>query len=167
MWLLTLLPFVLQAGIIGIDEWVFHLKRGLPRWERVGHPLDTLSVLLCMGWAIFVPFSQKALTFYALLAIFSTVFITKDEFVHQKHCPAAELWLHAFLFILHPITLTTAALLWPASQGIPLPSAIERWVAPQKIASLFLWGQWGAMLFFFGYQVLYWNYFRGKADEPI
>src|ERR1019366_3333568 len=29
-----------------------HQRRGLPRWERLGHPLDTLSVAGCYGWLV-------------------------------------------------------------------------------------------------------------------
>src|SRR3990167_10478936 len=111
MWLLALLPFLLQAIVIGIDEGWFHLRRGLPRWERIGHPLDTLTVLICMGYVLFVPYSKTAIFPYLLLSIFSCLMVTKDEFVHKEHCPASEHWLHALLFILHPITFVAAGLI--------------------------------------------------------
>ncbi len=118
MWILSLIPFVLQAVAIGIDEICFHRRRGLPRWERIGHPIDTFSVLLCLGYVLFVPYSKEAILPYVILAIASSLIVTKDEFVHKEHCPASEQWLHATLFLLHPITLVSAALIWPASQGI-------------------------------------------------
>jgi hypothetical protein len=98
-------PFILQACTIMIDEFIFHERRGLPLWEKIGHPLDTLSILLCyfyLLWGQADPFT------YALLAGFSCLLITKDEFVHSKLCPAMENWLHAVLFILHPISLFAA-----------------------------------------------------------
>ena len=68
--LLILIPFLLQMVIIGVDEWYFHLKRGLPKWERIGHPIDTLSVLACFAFVLFVPFSTLTLKIYIGLAVF-------------------------------------------------------------------------------------------------
>jgi len=48
--------------------------------------------------------------------ILSLASITKDEWIHQKHCSGAELWVHSMLFILHPMTLFIAGGLWPLSQ---------------------------------------------------
>jgi len=28
---------------MGVDEFYFHRRRGLPRWERLAHPLDTMT----------------------------------------------------------------------------------------------------------------------------
>jgi hypothetical protein len=38
------IPFALQMCCMAVDEVHFHRQRGLPRWERLGHPLDTLTV---------------------------------------------------------------------------------------------------------------------------
>lgn len=146
---MIVIPFLLQAIAILIDEVYFHVRRGLPKWERIGHPLDTLTVIACYAYILCMPYSPTTLIGYILLAIFSTIFITKDEFVHQKHCPGAELWLHAVLFILHPITLICAGLIWPVIQGVQ--------VAPR----FFLIGQLTCMTGFMLYQIVYWNYVRG------
>ena len=61
---LLLTPFILQALLIFFDEGVFHLKRGLPKWERIGHPVDTLSVLACLVFVLLTPFSKAALWVY-------------------------------------------------------------------------------------------------------
>ena len=121
MWVLSLLPFALQALAIAFDEGYFHVRRGLPKWERIGHPIDTLSVLLCMGFVLFVPFSSHALIYYCLLASFSTILVTTDEFVHKHHCPASENWIHAILFTLHPITLISAAFIGPSARALKSP----------------------------------------------
>jgi len=85
---LLLLPGFLQMLAMTADEFVFHRKRRLPRWERLGHPLDTLSAALCYGWLVLAsPASSHALLVYVGLCAFSCVLITKDEFVHP------ELWL--------------------------------------------------------------------------
>src|SRR5690606_12706734 len=70
----------LQALAMVVDEGWFHRRRGLPRWERIGHPLDTLTIALCLAWLLCVPPSESAaLPGYLVLAIGSTLFVTKDE----------------------------------------------------------------------------------------
>lgn len=165
MWILSLFPFALQALCMVVDEAYFHIRRGLPRWERIGHPIDTLSVLICMGWILFVPFSKGALTLYIILASCSSILVTKDEFVHKEHCPAAENWLHALLFTLHPITLTCAGFMWPVVQKIPLTPWIARWLDHPDDLFLFLQIQFGIMTLFLGYQILFWNWIW--KDKPV
>ena len=157
MWWLAIIPFILQGVVIFFDEVFFHIKRGLPKWEQLGHPLDTLTVLLCMAFVIWVPFSKTALIVYIALAIFSTLFVTKDEFVHKEHCCAREQWLHAVLFTLHPITLASAGFIWPVIQQVPVENWILSWLDKPHALSLFLYGQFVAMSFFFLYQIVFWN----------
>ncbi|HET9958446.1 MAG TPA: hypothetical protein VFQ61_28320 [Polyangiaceae bacterium] len=142
MTLLALGLLALQGTIMLVDEFHFHRARGLPRWERIGHPLDTLSVLACYAVALALPATRPALIGYAALAAFSCLFITKDEFVHARECQPAEHFLHALLFVLHPLVLGSAAWLWYAGNRA------------------LLWGQAGLTLGFLGYQVAYWNFSR-------
>jgi hypothetical protein len=165
MWSLSLLPFFLQMVAIGIDEIYFHLKRGLPKWERIGHPIDTLTVLLCMGYVLFIPYSKGALLPYVLLSIFSSLMVTKDEFVHKEHCPASENWLHAILFLLHPVTLVSAALIWPISQGIEGLASLSSWATHREELKLFLGVQFAAMTLFMTYQIVYWNFIWKPHDQ--
>ena len=82
-----IVAIALQAIAMLADEWWFHRRRELPRWERIGHPLDTLSIVLCLGWLLLVPpAAASALPVYVTLAIASTLFVTKDEGVHAKLC---------------------------------------------------------------------------------
>ena len=157
MWWLAIIPFAAQGLAIAIDEGVFHIKRGLPKWERIGHPLDTLTVIACMAYVIWVPFSMTSLTIYIALSVFSTLFITKDEFVHNEYCPATEQWLHALLFILHPITLICAGFIWPVAQGISVTPWIASWLNNPEALSLFLIGQFALMSLFMLYQIVFWN----------
>lgn len=137
-WLIPI-PFLLHGLLMIVDE-VIHEKRGLATWERRGHPLDSLTVMACFFFIHFFSPNQTNTLIYLVLAIFSTLFITKDEWVHHKECDAFEQWLHALLFILHPIALFLAYHLWVTGelpwlmQGLP-------WVA----TALFL------------YQLLRWN----------
>lgn len=111
-WLLTL-PFAVQGAVMALDEGWFHRRRGLPRWERVGHPLDSLTVAACFGWLVFVRSDAPgALGVCVGLSVVSCLFVTKDELVHKRLCSPIEGWLHALLFVLHPIVLVSAALLW-------------------------------------------------------
>ena len=105
------LPFILQGILMGLDEKI-HMDRGLGRWERLGHPLDTLTVLVPMSFIAFYPQTDSNLTAFIVMALFSCLFITKDEFVHSKECSPFENWLHAVLFILHPVLFLSAAKLW-------------------------------------------------------
>lgn len=157
MWILGILPFALQASLMVFDEGYFHVRRGLPLWERIGHPIDTLSVLACMGFILFVPFSTTALVIYIALACFSSILVTKDEFVHKEHCPATENWLHAVLFTLHPITLTCAGFMWPVVQGVEVTPWIARWLNQPESLRFFLQMQFGTMTLFLCYQILFWN----------
>jgi 2-polyprenyl-6-hydroxyphenyl methylase/3-demethylubiquinone-9 3-methyltransferase len=137
---LLLAPLAIQGAVMLIDELVFHRRRGLPRWERIGHPLDTLTVAAALGWLIAVPPSRPALSVYVGLAVFSTLFVTKDEAVHARLCGAGEHWLHALLFALHPIVLGALGILW--------------WTgAHPTVLSIQLF----ATLAFGLYQAIYWN----------
>ncbi len=81
---------------------------------------------------------------FAGLALVSCLLVTKDEFVHSKYCTAAEQWLHAVLFVMHPIVMASIALLW-IRQALPI-LLIQ-----------------AALTFAFGlYQVLCWNTAWGR-----
>lgn len=163
MWLLAVLPFVLQALCMIFDEGYFHIRRGLPLWERIGHPIDTLSVLFCMGFVLRVPFSKGSLIIYILFAALSSILVTKDEFVHKEHCPASENWLHAVLFTLHPITLTCAGFIWPVIQDAEVSSWILNWLDHKEHLEFFIKIQTAIMTLFLIYQILFWNFvWKGK-----
>jgi hypothetical protein len=132
--------FGAQAALMLVDEFHFHHQRRLPHWERIGHPLDTLSVLACYAMTIMLSPSDGAVVRYAALAVFSCLFVTKDEFIHARLCGPGEHWLHAALFVLHPVVLTMAALLWREGEHRALLTAQ------------------GTVTLVFGiYQTVYWN----------
>jgi hypothetical protein len=165
MHFLILLPFLVQMLVITCDEFYFHVRRGLPKWERLGHPLDTLTVLICFLFVLFIPFSALALKIYIGLAIFSCVFVTKDEFVHKECCPASEQWLHAFLFINHPIVLTAAGILWAVINGAT-PEMFSALREHADSLRTFLNIQAASAALFLIYQSIYWNViWKDKAPE--
>jgi hypothetical protein len=154
-WLI--MPCVLQMLCMVADEGYFHYRRPLPRWERLGHPLDTLTVLLCWSVIVFVEPRPISVAVYAVLSVLSCLCVTKDEWVHTQCCSAGEHWLHALLFILHPLTLASGGLLWPAMHArAASPLALgwlqyTGWERPLSIAN-------AALTLLFGlYQLLYWN----------
>lgn len=156
-----LAPSVVQAVAMVFDEFHFHRQRGLGAWERIGHPLDTATVLACLGWALFVPPTQRSIEIYVLLALVSCVFVTKDEFVHARRCSAGEQWLHALLFVLHPLTLASYGLMWPALHlaDAELPS----FLAGTRSLATFVVGQTIMTAAFLLYQTLYWNLPRRRS----
>lgn len=158
MALLIIIPFIVQALAIGFDEYYFHIRRGLPLWERIGHPIDTLSVFGCLLFVLLVPYSPIALKWYIGLAVFSCLMITKDEWVHKHHCPASEQWLHACLFINHPIVLTATGIIWWVLSGSTAPIWVQSWLNNQQILHNMLVGQTVSIALFFLYQVIYWNF---------
>lgn len=140
MVVLIVAVFVLQAAAMLVDERVFHRRRGLPRWERIGHPLDTATVLACYAWLLLVPPSRSTAVMYVVLVMFSSAFVTKDEPLHAERCPPREHWLHAILFVLHPMVLLGAGWLWWTAQLHVL-----------IVAQLVLTAVFGV------YQILYWS----------
>jgi hypothetical protein len=153
MKLILSLPFFLEAILMMVDEFHFHRARGLPRWERIGHPLDTATLLSCLAWVLWISYGTLSLAFYIGMAVFSTLFVTKDEWVHARYCKPGEHWVHSLQFTLHPILLIIAAFVWPALGG------------PDPYWKIFLEIQFFVILIFFFYQILYWN-FLWKTPAP-
>ncbi|HNC45836.1 MAG TPA: hypothetical protein PKZ53_14810 [Acidobacteriota bacterium] len=148
--------FSVQIMVILVDEFYFHYRREIPRWERIGHPLDTLTVLACYGYALSFEYSPQTVGPFIGMALFSTIFVTKDEFVHAKYCDPGEHWLHAVLFAFHPLVLLAIAALWTgvsARNPLGLPTVVAG--VPLKImliAQCLLTGVFGI------YQTVYWNW---------
>jgi hypothetical protein len=138
MWLFF--PFAIQGAAMFFDEFYFHHKRRLGLWETIGHPLDSLSVLACYVFLIFNEPNEIHLNIFIGLAVFSCLFVTKDEWVHSEQCDPKENWLHSLLFVLHPVCFLSAAIVW------------------QKQLSLnFLVIQAFLVFCFMTYQALYWG----------
>jgi hypothetical protein len=144
-WLFVFAVFF-QSALILVDEFYFHWKRNLPKWERVGHPVDTATLLAPLSIAAFGGFSELTMKFYILLAILSCLCVTKDEWVHRELAPSSEQWLHALLFVLHPVVLISAYFVWQTN-----PFLIQLVIIP--------------MAFFLIYQILFWNYYADRFFE--
>lgn len=104
-------PFCLVSLLMGYDE-ILHQRRGLGAWEKLGHPIDTLTVFVPLSYIALNEYTYHRLVVFIILAAFSCLIITKDEFIHSRECEAIENWIHSMLFILHPIIFATSALIW-------------------------------------------------------
>ena len=118
-----------------------------------------------MAFVLFVPFSKSMLTLYIILAAFSSILVTKDEFIHKEHCPGSENWLHAVLFTLHPIALTCAGFIWPVVQGVEVTPWVARWLDAPEMLYTFLKAQFAVMILFLFYQIIFWNIIW--KDKPV
>ncbi|MBD64775.1 MAG: hypothetical protein CME62_06185 [Halobacteriovoraceae bacterium] len=149
--MLSLIVFIwiLQGMAMFVDEFYFHHKRGLGAWERIGHPIDTLFFVSCFIFTLFLDASAAATSAFVILGLMSTLIIVKDEFVHAKECDGGEHLLHAFLFILHPCALIGLYWMWQAGQTFIIG-------VQTLIISLFMI-----------YQVVYWNFAKGKKYEQF
>ena len=144
-------PFLLQALCMFFDEFYFHRKRGLEKKKKIGHPLDTLTVITCYLFIYFTDYSMNNVLIFSSLAFFSSLFVTKDEIVHSELCEPKENWLHAILFILHPITFLCAGIIWHA----------------EGKENLFILGQIIILFIVLIYQILYWSIPWKKITSAI
>ncbi len=152
--------FSLQAFLMLFDEFYFHRNRHVPRFERIGHPLDTLSVLLCFCVIAFLQFNLKSILIYLFLSIVSCLLIIKDEGIHKKYAPITEQHLHALLFILHPVILFTLFLCWPSVQS----STYSIFSTQSDILKQIFYIQFCMTFGFLIYQVVYWNFLKEGID---
>lgn len=137
----------LQGLVMAVDEFIFHRQRGLPPFERWGHVADTsLFLLALLIPALFTP-SHTLLFLYGILAMASSLFITKDEWIHASSCSGGEQWCHALLFVLHGPILLAAGLLWFLD-----PHHLALKMLPPIIL---MWGL---------YQHFYWNVFYDRKQ---
>jgi hypothetical protein len=134
-----------QGLVMAVDEFHFHRQRGLPRFERWGHVADTGLFLLALLIPLLLPPSGIGLAVFAVFAVASCLFITKDEWIHAKECSGAEQWCHALLFVLHGPILIATGLLWTLA-----PDHLALRLLPPLV---FLWGL---------YQHLYWNVYHER-----
>lgn len=144
---LALPVFALHAILALADEALFHRRREVPRWERIGHPLDTFVVLIPLALTVFLPARAPWIGLFWGMAVVSSLFVTKDEWVHARLCLPAEQWLHAVLFLLHPVAFFAAWVLWKAGE--------TPWLAAQCLLVA------GSMI----YQTVYWNFWRGSRSN--
>ena len=135
--------WVTQGLLMFFDEFHYHLKRGLGKWERVGHPLDTFFFLIPF---IYTQFFTNTYIFIGL-CVFSSLLVTKDEFVHTKECESGEQWLHSVLFLFHPVAL------------------FALWMAWQNGFDDLIQLQSGVIFLFMLYQIIYWNFLRTKENK--
>ncbi|MCB0405820.1 MAG: hypothetical protein KDD51_13640, partial [Bdellovibrionales bacterium] len=111
----------------------------LGKFESYGHIADSLvfGSVLCI--CAFAPATLFWLYLYVGGSVFSAVLITKDEWVHTVSCPATENWLHALLFLNHPVLLFLTGGLWWLGEA-----AVLRAMIPFAVyaVSIYQWVAW-------------------------
>ncbi len=147
--------FLIHGILMLVDEIVFHRRRQVPAWERIGHPIDTLSVFLPLVLVWFASPTSGMTTLFVILAVISSLLVTKDEFVHKQYCENGELYLHALLFLLHPLLFFSAWTIWPH-----LHSAEGASHLPVLYLIVLL-----SVLGFGMYQLVYWNVFEPAKKQ--
>lgn len=159
-------PFFLQGLAIVVDEFYFHHKRGLPPWERVGHPIDTFFYLLTLLFIFNFPYSPFNFKIYLALSVISTLMIIKDELIHFEQGLPHEQFLHALLFILHPLSILSAFLIWPIVKGgnRHLIEAMGLDLNQELLLKLAFNTQALIAFSFFLYQIIYWNIYKRNTD---
>lgn len=144
-----------HAILMIFDEFFFHRKRGLPKWERIGHPIDTTFMLFCFFSIIYLPMTKSNIILYFCLSVISCFMIIKDEFVHLKYCGKFEQFLHALLFILHPVILVILFLSWPSFTRTSI-NYLEDFKSP--LLKIVIYFQFISAILFLLYQILFWNF---------
>ena len=154
VWLL-LLPFVLNAIVLSFDELYYHRKRGLPKWERVGHPIDVIALLLCWLWMAARPFNDTNLLVYVFLSAFACFLSTKDEWIHAELCEPGEQWIHSMMFILNPVVLFCGGIIWGMNPG-PNATNLSNWQEAAQFLEPFILLNVAAYLGVFIFNSVYW-----------
>ena len=121
-----LAPFLLFSAVLSVDEMYYHRKRGLPKWERVGHPIDALASAFAWAWIAlndYNPNDPTNLYVYIGLVAFACFLSTKDEWIHSELCPPGEQWMHSMMFMLNPTHFFVGGFIWvcaPAALSTPV-----------------------------------------------
>ncbi len=143
--MIMILPFFIQGLLMGVDEFYCHRRRTMRKWERWGHPVDTLVFSSCLAFLFLADREAGNIFIYGFLSLLSCLTISKDEWEHRGLCTGFENWLHSLLFMIHPVVLIWAGYLWWSAEH----------TARQVIAGALVL----SMAFLF-YQLIYWNWWR-------
>lgn len=150
-----ILIILFHAFLMLVDEFYCHKKRWLPKWERIGHPVDTACFLLCYILVIFFPMNKAVFFVFLINAVFSCFLIVKDEAVHLKYANSFEQYLHALLFVLHPVILCILFFSWSlfAKSEFLFFNYFDFKLLKYVILTQFI-----LAIIFFWYQIIYWNF---------
>lgn len=134
--------FITQVAIMAFDEFHYHRRRGLEKFERWSHLADTTLFFAAVILPMLLIPSPFNIGIYIFFAVASAVITTKDEWIHIRSCSGGEQWCHSILFLLHGAILVVLGILW----NMDASSLILR-TLPIPV------GLWGI------YQFFYWNVF--------
>ncbi|MGZ3697942.1 MAG: hypothetical protein ACXWPM_10810 [Bdellovibrionota bacterium] len=150
--------FGLQLLLFLVDEFAFHRKRGLSGAERWGYPLDLLSIIMGLSFPLFIPYTNSTKLAFGIVFLLSLFIVTKDT-IRNRSCTGGEHWVHAWLFMLHPLVLILAGASWVLLRGsigalVPVDTRHLRLVVGIQA---------GALALLAVFQILRWNLMRSTV----
>jgi hypothetical protein len=144
----------LHAALYGVDEYIYHRKRGLCPVEFINALFDGILFLIPLVIAIFTSHSYWLDKIYIALAVLSIFSIIKNERFYHELC-VTERMIHAALYVLHPLILYAFYHSW-------------KWNFFDKYYYF-----WLVQLLYvaFGtktvtYHIIYWKFIRGTDERP-
>lgn len=137
-----------QALVMIFDEFFYHRRRGLEKFERWGHVADTTLFFAAITLPILLVPHAFNIGVYIFFAASSAIITTKDEWIHARFCTGGEQWCHSILFLLHGAILVALGILWTID-----PSSSVLRLLPLPV------GLWGI------YQFFYWNVLYDESKE--
>jgi hypothetical protein len=146
---LLLLPLVEQGLDILVDEFYFQFARGLPRWEHLGRPLDTFTVLAPILWQGFSLQSQGNLMVYVVPP-------------HSRACSSSRMNSYIPMFALRPSTsmpCSSSCIHWflPLLLLCHAPAGAIVWLEQVLGRASALPIQAAILALYMIYQAVYWN----------
>jgi O-antigen/teichoic acid export membrane protein len=160
--IISIIIIMTHGMIMCLDEFYFHHKRKLPKWERLGHPVDTLFFFSCFLIVLFFPMTKLTVILFFILSFISSLIIVKDEFIHAKCCCIKENYLHALLFVFHPILLIILFLSWSSFTNSYF-SGLENFNS--IIVKNIIYFQFVTTVLFFIYQIVFWNFIYKEKSK--
>ncbi len=149
---MTLALMILHVCLISIDEHYFNKKRFHSKYEIWSILTDGVLFLIPILFATFVPFDEKWIILYKVLAGLSMISIIKNEFFY-KGLDKWERLTHACLYVLHPIILFNFYESW---QNNYFQNNTNFWM----FQLLYV----GLGIKTLTYQIIYWNYIHDKKE---
>ena len=136
----------LQVILFHVDEYYFHRKRGLSKYEIASAITDGAFYVLPLIIATFAKFDSIWKTIFIVLAGISCLSIAKNELFYPA-LQVKERIIHSLLYVLHPILLYSFYISWKGNFFDAYPNF---WI----LQLLYVAIGFKTVI----YQIIYWNY---------
>ena len=144
---------VLHVCLLNLDEHYYNKKRQHSKYEIVSVITDGFLFLLPLLLATFVTFDEKWVILYKTIAGISMVSVVKNELFY-KGLEVQERFIHACLYVLHPILLFNFYESWKLNY---FQSNYYFWMFQLVYVAL------GVKTV--SYQLIYWNYIHDGTKK--